>query len=122
MTSHPRVAVVSDDLIWASRLIAAVERAGARPVRLTAAPAVGDAHAGDELAGTVVDLNGRRYDGVEAVAAASGTGRPVIAVGQHEDLELRKRALAAGATRVFSYNKFFSDGAALVEAWLLGSR
>lgn len=86
---------------------------------MTPGTAPEDGGTGADLVGTVVDLNGRRYDGVEAVASASGTGRPVIAVGQHEDLELRKRALAAGATRVFSYNKFFTDGPSLVEAWLL---
>ena len=56
-----------------------------------------------------------------AVAAAGAGGRPVIAVGQHEDVDLRKRALAAGATRVFSYNKFFTDGPTLVAEWLLRS-
>jgi DNA-binding NarL/FixJ family response regulator len=61
-------------------------------------------------AAVVVDLNGRAYDGVEAVQLASASGRPVLAVGQHEDLPLRRRALAAGARRVYSYNKLFRDG------------
>jgi CheY-like chemotaxis protein len=123
------IGVVADDLIWASRLTAAVERAGARPVRLgsmraldVALEATTLAEEGDEsvrLLGVVVDLNGRGYDGVDAVHAVAGARLPVIAVGQHEDLELRKRALAAGALRVFSYNKAFTDGAALVTSWLL---
>jgi hypothetical protein len=99
------VRVIADDLIWASRLNAAVERAGATPVR----------EGGDAV---VVDLNGRGYDGVQAVADAVATGRPTIAVGQHEDLGLRKRALAAGARRVYSYNKMHSDGPKLVAALL----
>lgn len=99
------VRVVADDLIWASRLNAAVERAGATPVRTG-----GDA--------VVVDLNGRTYDGVEAVAAAAAAGTPTIAVGQHEDIDLRKRALAAGARRVYSYNKMHTDGPRLVAALL----
>ena len=118
---QPVVAVVADDLIWASRLVAAVERAGGRPVRLTSGGALSDLVRGSAIAGTVVDLGGRRYDGLEAVTAGAGAGRPVIAVSQHEDLELRKRALAAGATRVFSYNKFFTDGPALVGDWLLAA-
>lgn len=97
--------MVADDLIWASRLRAAVERAGATPVR----------DGGDAV---VVDLNGRAYDGVAAVAEAAGTGRPTIAVGQHEDIALRKRALAAGARRVYSYNKMHTDGPRLVAALL----
>ena len=95
------VRVVADDLIWASRLAAAVERAGAAPVR----------DGGDAV---VVDLNGRTYDGVQAVAAAVASGKPTIAVGQHEDIALRKRALAAGARRVYSYNKMHTDGPRLV--------
>ena len=101
------VRVVADDLIWASRLAAAVERAGARPVR-----SGGDA--------VIVDLNGRGYDGVDAVAQASASGRPTIAVGQHDDLATRRRALAAGARRVFSYNKMHSDGAAVVADLIAG--
>jgi DNA-binding NarL/FixJ family response regulator len=101
------VQVVADDLIWASRLSAAVERAGASVVR-----SGGDA--------AVVDLNGRSYDGVQAVAQAAAAGRPTIAVGQHEDVALRKRALAAGARRVFSYNKMFSDGPRVVADLLAG--
>ena len=99
------VRVVADDLIWASRLTAAVERAGAAAVR----------EGGDAV---VVDLNGRTYDGVAAVASAVASGAPTIAVGQHEDRELRKRALAAGARRVYSYNKMHSDGPSLVAALL----
>jgi hypothetical protein len=101
------VRVVADDLIWASRLRAAVEKAGATPV-----PSGGDA--------AVIDLNGRTYDGVTAVADAVATGVPTIAVGQHEDLALRRRALAAGARRVYSYNKMHSDGPRLVAALLEG--
>jgi len=99
------VCVIADDLIWASRLCAAVERAGARPVRAT-----GPAGAPTSADAFVVDLNGRTYDGVAEVARAVASGRPTIAVGQHEDLALRKRALAAGARRVYSYNKMHTDG------------
>ena len=102
------VRVVADDLIWASRLQAAVQKAGAAPVR----------YGGDAV---VVDLNGRTYDGVSAVAEAAANGTPTIAVGQHEDLELRKRALAAGARRVYSYNKMHTDGPRLVAALLEGT-
>ena len=99
------VAIVADDLIWTSRLRAAAERAGAMVVR-----------GGGDL--VIVDLTGRAYDGVAAVEAAAGEGATVIAVGQHEDLELRKRALAAGAQRVYSYNKMFTDGPAVIAGWL----
>ncbi|MFN8519492.1 MAG: hypothetical protein U0667_08950 [Chloroflexota bacterium] len=66
----------------------------------------------------IVDLFGHRYDGVEAVRAVRAVGLPVIAVAQHDDQETRGMALDAGALRVFSYNKFFEDGPALVRRWL----
>ena len=68
----------------------------------------------------VVDLNGHAYDGITAVGVAAEEGHPVIAVGQHEDIELRKRALGAGAIRVFSYNKLFADGPAVITKLLEG--
>lgn len=101
------VRVIADDLIWASRLSAAVERAGAHAVRTG-----GDA--------VIVDLGGRGYDGVDLVAQASAEGLPTIAVAQHDDAALRKRALTAGARRVFSYNKMFSDGAQVVADLVAG--
>lgn len=124
------VVVLADDLIWASRLIEAVQRAGASPIRLstqaelsTALQADSEAElsaadAGRALVGVIVDLFGRRFDGVAAVQCAVAAKKPVIAVAQHDDLVTRKRALAAGAWRVFSYAKFFSDGPRLVEGWL----
>jgi hypothetical protein len=123
------VAVLADDLIWASRLLDAVRRAGASAVRLgsdrdlalalaaedAAEPGAGDAA---RLVGVVVDLFGHRYDGIAAVERVSAARLPVICVAQHDDVLTRKRALAAGARRVFSYAKFFVDGPRLVRAWL----
>lgn len=125
------VAVVADDLIWASRLVAAVQRAGATPVRmgsdedLEIALAAAMAQEPDpsdpdprRIVGAIVDLFGHRYDGVEAVKAVHAAGLPVIAVAQHDDQETRGLALGAGALRVFAYSKFFEDGPALVRRWL----
>lgn len=116
------VIVVADDLIWSSRLRAAVDRAGTTSVvartALELATALADSPA---EAPVIVDLNGRAYDGVEAVRAAAQAEHRVLAVGQHEDIELRRRALAAGARRAFSYNKLFSDGPAVVSSLLEGN-
>ena len=101
------VRVVADDLIWASRLDAAVKRAGATPVR-----------EGGDVA--IVDLNGRAYDGIAEVEAAAAGGASVIAVAQHDDSETRRRALTAGARRVFSYQKMFSDGPQVVADLVAG--
>ncbi len=116
---RPRVAVLADDLIWASRLVAAAERGGAKPVRLPPAQPFGaDGGLAAGFAGAIVDLGGRAYDGVATVAALASAGLSVIAVGQHDDVALRRRALAAGAARVYSYNKLFRDGPAVIAAWL----
>lgn len=124
------VAVLADDLIWASRLVAAVERAGATAVRLTmidelrtvleadAVAELGQEEQERRLLGVLIDLNGNRYDGAEAVALARAAGKPVICAAEHDDQVTRKRALDAGASRVFSYNKLFADGPAVVARWL----
>lgn len=62
----------------------------------------------------MIDLGGRAYDGVALVAQATAAGARVICVAQHEDSELRKAALAAGALRVFAYSKLFGDGTAVL--------
>ena len=66
----------------------------------------------------IVDLTARGYDGIAAIASASAAGRPVLAIGQHDDRETRRRALAAGAERVLVYRKVFEDGPRLIGAWL----
>ena len=115
------VIVVADDLIWSSRLGAAVERAGATSVPARSTADLNRAlRESVEETPVVIDLNGREYDGVDAVGVAAEEGHPVIAVGQHEDTKLRKRAVSAGAIRVFSYNKMFIDGPALITKLLEG--
>lgn len=103
-----------------------MRRAGGRPVSLRDEHELGVALSACEeeegeaatLEGAIVDLAGRRFDGVTAIQRLHAARLPVIAVAQHDDQLTRRRALAAGASRVFSYNKFFSDGARLVQAWL----
>ena len=124
------MAVVADDLIWASRLMESVTRAGGTPVRMSTQAQLDTALEADALAelgsedadravvGVIVDMLGRRFDPVAAVVRAKAAKKPVIAVAQHDDVLTRKRALSAGASRVFSYNKFFTDGPRLVEGWL----
>lgn len=128
--------MLAEDLIWASRLTDAVRRAGAMPVRLSSERELGvaldaaalveplpnhlepDPAAPPRVVGAIVDLFTRRSDAIAAVTRITAARLPVIAVAEHDDLDTRKRALDAGAQRVFSYNKFFTDGPRLVEAWL----
>ena len=114
-----RVLVLADDLIWSTRLIAQVQAAGAdaAPVRTLAAlnQALPAADA------VIVDLTARAYDGVVAVRKAADAGRRVLAVGQHDDAELRRRALAAGAEKVHPYRRLFEDGQQVLATWLEGA-
>ena len=116
------VAVLADDLIWGTRLastIDAFEGWSAKRYRsladLEAWLAAGDRAPGDAV---IVDLTARAYDGVAAIAAAVARGVRTLAVGQHDDHELRKRALAAGAERVYAYRKLFEDGPTTLGRWL----
>jgi DNA-binding NtrC family response regulator len=115
------VIVLADDLIWASRLKEAVSRAGTSAIAVRSEAQLTTALAeSTEETPVLVDLNGRAYDALALIGLAAEEGHPVVAVGQHEDIDLRKRALGAGAIRVFSYNKLFSDGPAVVTKLLEG--
>lgn len=71
-----------------------------------------------EVDHVVIDLTARAYDGVAAIALTHAAGRPVLAVGQHDDAPLRRRALAAGADRVHPYRRLFEDGPRQLALWL----
>ena len=118
MASPMVVVVLADDLIWSTRLASQLRAAGAEPFSARDAAGVGRAPVGTRRA--IVDLTARAYDGVAAVAAARAAGLRVLAVGQHDDQALRKAALAAGADRVFAYQKLFEDGPATLARWLAG--
>ena len=114
--STPRVAVVADDLIWSTRLEDAVRSAGGdpAPVRSQAAVTV----ALETVGHVIVDLTARAYDPIAVIAAAVAAGLHVLAVGQHTDLDARRRALEAGADRVIPYRKLHDDGPGTISAWL----
>jgi DNA-binding NarL/FixJ family response regulator len=110
--------------MWSTRIAEAVRRAGGRPVVLRSEAELRIALEARELeevttlSGAIVDLAGRAFDGVAAIGHLHAARLPVIAVAQHDDRLTRRRARDAGASRVFSYARFFSDGPRLVEGWL----
>ena len=127
------IAVVADDLIWASRLTDAVRRVGAEPRRLSAAAALADTSgardvdsdgaqtrvaATDGCDGAIVDTALMTADPMVVIAALHALGLPVLAVANHDDVGLRKRALAAGAGKVLAYRKLHEDGPATIAAWM----
>lgn len=121
-TGARTVAILADDLIWATRLADAIRAAGATPRivrRLGDLESVlGGLSEADAVTDVIVDLTARAYDGVAAIRLASGTGARVVAVGQHDDAELRRAATEAGASRVFTYRSLFEDGPRLLGQWL----
>lgn len=112
------VAILADDLIWSTRLADAVTAAGASPTRVRRLDDLATLLGSDGGASVIVDLTARAYEGVEAIHVAAAAGARVIAVGQHDDLETRRAALAAGAERVYAYRKLFEDGPRTLAAWL----
>ena len=111
-----RIAILAQDLIWSDRLARAVEAAGATPQRAKTAPEFDAALECADLA--IVDMTARAYDPLVAIERARSAGARVFAVGQHDELDLRKRALARGAERVYAYRKLFEDGPATIAGWL----
>ena len=112
----PRVAILADDLNWATRLGSIVRLAGAEAVPASALVAFEVGLAGAD--GAIVDLSVRGSDPFAAIGAASAAGIAVVAVGPHEDAPARKRALASGASRVFAYRKLYEDGPRAIATWL----
>ena len=112
-----QVAILGDDLIWTTRLAEAVSAAGGAPRRSRRLPDF-EAALAARPALAIVDLTALAYDGVEAIRVAADSGVRVLAIGQHDDVDLRKRAIAAGATRVLAYRKLFEDGPAVVRGLL----
>lgn len=111
-----RVVILADDLIWADRLAVAARSTGADALAVRTLERFEAAVSERPFA--IVDLTARAYDGVVAIEAAAAAGARCLAVGQHDDHALRKRALAAGAERVYAYRALFEDGPSRLGAWL----
>jgi DNA-binding response OmpR family regulator len=112
------VLVVADDLMWSERLLSQARATGSTATNVRDLAALRVTLAADRPGLVVVDLSARSFDGVSAVAAAAEAGLPVIAISQHEEHELRKRALAAGAGRVYANAKMHADGVEVLNRWL----
>jgi hypothetical protein len=115
-TAPPRIAILADDLIWATRLADGVRRAGGEPVPVRTAAGLDRALV--SVRACVVDLTARAYDGLACLAVATARGLPAIAVGQHDDVEMRRAARVAGASRVYAYRALFEHGDRELGAWI----
>lgn len=113
--SARRVAVLADDLIWATRLVDLTRAAGASVVACRSLADLDTVLPG--LDGVVVDLSARSFDPLVGIATAAA-GTRVLAVGPHDDAEARQAARAAGAERVLAYRALAEGGVAAIELWL----
>jgi hypothetical protein len=110
------VVVLAEDIIWSERLGRLLRAVGAEPVVVRDRSAFEAAT--HDATGAIVDLTTVRVQALAAIAQAHAAGVRVLAVGQHDDVALRKRALAAGAERVYAYRKLFEDGESTLRTWL----
>jgi phage terminase large subunit-like protein len=117
----PRLLVLADDLIWATRLEGQGRTLGARVERFTttqpliAALAALPATPSDLVA---IDATARAYDAEAAVRTVAATGARVLALVQHDDPEGRASLIAAGAVRAMPYRALFERGHAILAGLL----
>jgi hypothetical protein len=117
----PRLLVLADDLIWATRLEGQGRTLGADVQRFTtsapllAALAAHPATSNDLVA---IDASARAYDAEAAVQEVAATGARVLALVQHDDPEGRASLVAAGAVRAMPYRALFERGHAILAGLL----
>jgi len=117
----PRLLVLADDLIWATRLEGQGRTLGAEvhrfttPAQLLAVLATHPATPTDLVA---IDATARAYDAEAVVREASATGARVLALVQHDDPEGRASLIAAGAVRAMPYRALFERGHAILAGLL----
>jgi CheY-like chemotaxis protein len=119
-----RVAALIPDLLFGSKVQAALEAAGHEVDLITGAVEAWDEVGGIEL--LVIDLTSPDVDGVELLEtlAAGGELHDVRTLGffAHVQPEVRERALAAGFDQVVPRSRMAREGAQLVEGLLANQR
>jgi hypothetical protein len=107
----PTVLLFCTDLMFGVQLQNMARAGGLRHVTVRPGAALPD---GDAL---VVDL-AARGDWEGAIREAAGRGMPVVAFGPHMDAASRKRAKAAGASRVLANSNLARDLPGILKAIL----
>jgi CheY-like chemotaxis protein len=112
-----RVAALVPDLLFGSRVQAALQQAGHAVTMLSAAPAGWEGIG--EVDVLVVDLTNDAIDGVGAVERLRATGAlpgaKTLGFFAHVQPEVRERALQAGFDQVVPRSRMAREAAALVE-------
>jgi phage terminase large subunit-like protein len=117
----PRLLVLADDLIWATRLEGQGRTLGADVQRFTTTEPLMTALAAEPATPAdlvAIDATARAYDAEAAVRAVAATGARVLALVQHDDPEGRASLVAAGAMRAMPYRALFVRGHAILAGLL----
>lgn len=112
----PRLYILADDLIWATRLAGQGRTLGADVVTLKSVDELASLAASGPLRKIdliAIDTTARGYEPVATVTLAAGVCR-TLALAQHDDPALRSALLEAGALRVMPYRALFERGHAIL--------
>src|SRR5215218_4136499 len=113
-----RVAALVPDLLFGSKVQAALEQAGHEVDLLSSEPEAWDEAGGIDV--LVVDLTTQELDGVQLVESLKVGGElkgtKVLGFFAHVEPEVREAALAAGFDQVVPRSRMHREGAALVSA------
>lgn len=111
-----RVVLLTDDLLFGSKVEKMIREAGAEPV-LVATPEA--ARATGPAAGLlVVDLVTDAFDGIATIGCAD---TKTLAYYAHTDDDVRRAALAAGCDQVVPRSRMMREGSRLIAELLVAS-
>jgi CheY-like chemotaxis protein len=118
-----RVALLSPDLLFGSKVQGALEMAGHTVARFATGERLRVAAAFHDV--VIFDLTAEGIDGPELLESLReqgelGEGTPTLGYYSHVDTEMRARAMEAGFTRVVPRSRMAREGVALVEGLLNG--
>jgi hypothetical protein len=105
----PRVVLLTEDLLFGSKVEAMIRSAGGEPVLAADAPAALEAAAPSAL--LIVDLTAEAFDGAAAVAPGAV---PTLGFYAHTDDQTRRAALAAGFDLVVPRSRMMREGVDLI--------
>jgi hypothetical protein len=111
--TQPVIIAVSD-LLFQSRIAAAVRAAGADPVIADTEALLSASLDAGAAAPIVVDLHERHLDPLAAIRSASAAGRHVLAFGRHTEPATLRAARDAGATTVVPRSQLAEELPALL--------
>lgn len=115
-----RVALLSPDLLFGSKVQGALELAGHTVNRFATVERLRVAAQFHEL--VIFDLTAEGIDGPDALRSLREEGQielvPTLGYYSHVDAEMRTRALDAGFTKVVPRSRMAREGVALVESLL----